>query len=156
MPESITADARCKRYAWALGTLSALFGLRVAAQALQRFVPIDSLPSYEAFHSPALPYWLLLAIQLFLFALMCSITYDVALCNRRRNPHAARVLAWIGAVYLTGSLARIAAGLTLEHPPAWFTSWIPALFHVLLAAFVLTLAAYHATAWRGAHAAPAS
>jgi hypothetical protein len=155
MPESTAADSRCKRYAWTLAALTALFGLRVAGQALQRFVPIDALPSYEAFHSPALPYWLLLAIQLFLLALMCSITYDVALCNRRRNAHAARLLGWIGAVYMAASLGRIAAGIALDHPPAWFTSWIPAFFHVVLAAFVLTLAAYHATAWRGAEAAPA-
>ncbi|HEX2828495.1 MAG TPA: hypothetical protein VHP37_19225 [Burkholderiales bacterium] len=155
-PIAADADARCRRYAAALGVLTALFGLRVAGQALQRFVPVEALPSYEAFHSPALPYSLLLAVQLFLFALMCSITYDVALCNRRRNPQAARLLGWIGALYMIGSLARIAAGLALDHPAEWFTSWIPAIFHLVLAAFVLTLAAYHATVWRGAQAAPAA
>ena len=155
MSESSTADSRCRRYAWALGALTALFGVRVAGQALQRFVPFDALPPFEAFHSPAMPYGLLLAIQLFLVALMSSITYDVARCFRRRNPHAARVLGWIGAVYMAGSLGRIAAGLTLDQPPAWFTSWIPAFFHVVLAAFVLTLAAYHSTVRRGVETAPA-
>ena len=140
------ADARCRRFALALGGLTALFALRVAAQALQRWTPLDALPDFGSFQGSGLPYWLLLAVQLFILALMVSIAYDVAGCTRRRNQRAARVLGWVGAVYMAGSLGRIAIGLALPDAPPWFTAWIPAFFHVILAAFVLTLAAYHATA----------
>ena len=142
---SAAADARCRRYAWALGALTGLFALRVAGQALQRWAPLPDLPAFDEFQGSALPYWLLLAIQLFLLALMGSITSDVAAGTRRRNRHAARVLAWLGGIYMAGSLGRIAAGLVLADPAPWFTAWIPAFFHVILAGFVLTLAAYHAT-----------
>jgi hypothetical protein len=146
--ESAAADRRCRRYAWALGTLTAFFALRVAGQALQRWTPLDALPPFGAFQGSGMPYWLLLSVQLFILALMVSITHDVAAGTRRRNPQAARVLGWIGAIYMAGSLGRIVAGLVLADPPPWFTAWIPALFHLILAGFVLTLAAYHSTARR--------
>lgn len=148
--ESAAADPRCRRYAWLLGALTALFALRVAGQVVQRWFPVHALPEFGAFQGSGMPYWLLLAIQLFILALMASITYDVAAGTRRRNPAAARVLGWLGAFYMAGSLGRIAVGLALPNPPPWFTAWIPAFLHVILAAFVLTLAGYHATARRGA------
>jgi hypothetical protein len=49
-----------------------------------------------------------------------------------------------------GSLARLAVGLVFDQAPAWFTAWIPGAFHVVLAAFVLTLASYHALERTGA------
>ena len=54
-----------------------------------------------------------------------------------------RILAWIGGIYMAGSLARLAVGLAVTDAPPWFTAWISAVFHVVLAGFVLTLAAYH-------------
>ena len=145
---SAAADPRCRRYAWALGTLTALFALRVAGQALQRWTPLEALPAFGEFQGSGMPYWLLLTVQLFILALMASITQDVAAGTRRRNPRAARLLGWIGAIYMAGSLGRIVAGLVLTDPPPWFTAWIPALFHVVLAGFVVTLAAYQATSAR--------
>lgn len=53
------------------------------------------------------------------------------------------MLAWIGGVYMLGSLLRIVVGLVLPTAPAWFSTWIPALFHVVLAGFMLTLSYYH-------------
>src|SRR4051812_40349446 len=95
--ESAAADARCRRYAWALGALTGLFALRVAGQAVQRWLPISGLPAFGAFQGSGMPYWLLLAIQLFILALMGSITYDVFVGARRRNPRASSMLGWIGA-----------------------------------------------------------
>jgi hypothetical protein len=143
--DSAATDPRCRRYAWGLGVLTGLFALRVAAQAVQRWLPFEAGPAFDEFRGTALPYGLLLAIQLFIVALMGSITYEVATGTRRRNPHAAHVLGWVGAIYMAVSLGRIAAGLLLPAPPPWFTAWVPALFHVVLAGFVVTLACYHAT-----------
>ena len=148
MERSNPVDPRCRRYAWGLGVLTALFALRVAGQALQRWMPIDSLPGFGEFQGSGLPYWLLLAVQIFILALMASIAHDVAAGTRRRNPRAARVLGCLGAIYMAGSVGRIAIGVALPDAPPWFTAWIPALFHVILAAFVLTLAAYHSTVRR--------
>ena len=56
---------------------------------------------------------------------------------------AGTVLSWIGGVYMAGSLGRIVVGLAVPGAPAWFSTWIPAVFQVVLAGFVLTLALYH-------------
>lgn len=146
MPPGICeAEPGDRRYTYVLRCLTLLFALRVAAQAVQRWSPVDGLAPFSEFQGSALPYSLLLAIQLLLLALMIAAIVDVEGGPHRRKPRAARVLRWIGCVYMAGSVGRIAVGLTFPDPPVWFTAWIPAIFHVILALFVLTLAAYHAT-----------
>lgn len=51
--------------------LTALFALRVFAQALQYWAPIDSLPDVAAFQGSNLPYPVLLSSQLLILLLMC-------------------------------------------------------------------------------------
>lgn len=63
-------------------------------------------------------------------------------CNIR-HPRGGRILLWLGRFYMAGSLARIAIGIAVPGAPAWFSTWIPALFHVVLAAYVLVLARFH-------------
>jgi hypothetical protein len=130
-------------YALILGLLSVLFVLRVSGQAVQRWVPLSFLPPSDAFQGSGLPYALLLPIQLVITALMLSVTSRVYGGALRKSARAAHRLGWVGCIYMGGSLARVAIGLVFDQAPAWFTAWIPAAFHVVLAAFVLTLAAYH-------------
>jgi hypothetical protein len=59
--------------------------------------------------------------------------------HRGRAPKG-RALLWFGAVYMAGSLLRIVVGIALPGAPAWFTAWIPAAFHLVLAGYVLVLA----------------
>jgi hypothetical protein len=53
------------------------------------------------------------------------------------------MLLCAGGIYMAVAVIRIVIGLGFSGAPSWFTAWIPAIFHVVLAAFVLTLAAYH-------------
>jgi hypothetical protein len=131
-------------YALILGSLCVLFALRVVGQAVQRWLPLSFLPPSDAFQGSGLPYGLLLAIQLVILALMFGITSRVYGGALRKSARAARRLGWIGCIYMGASLARLAIGIVWDQAPAWFTAWIPGAFHVVLAAFVLTLAAYHA------------
>ena len=55
----------------------------------------------------------------------------------------APLLLWIGGLYLAGSLLRIAVGLAVPAAHPWFSTWIPAAFHVVLAGYVLALARVH-------------
>lgn len=124
--------------------LTALFALRVFAQALQYWAPIDSLPDVAAFQGSNLPYPVLLSSQLLVLLLMCRGNW---LAGRGR-------LVWsdgtrygaklAGRIYLAGSIARIGVGVLIPAAPAWFSSWIPAIFHLVLAAFVLALT-HHAS-----------
>ncbi len=122
--------------------LSGLFAIRVFAQGLQRWAPVDSLPPFQDFQGSDLPYWILLSTQLVLLAWMTHVTREVA-ATRRPLARLWKWLAWGGTIYMAGSLARIAVGLAVPDAASWFTAWISAVFHLVLAGFLLTLAAYH-------------
>lgn len=115
--------------------LTFLFALRVAGQAMQRWAPQSFLPPFDAFQGSDLPYPILLGSQIVILGVM-------AFCNLR-PPSARRALTWLGSFYMAGSLARIVVGLAVPGAPAWFSTWIPAVFHVVLAAYVLALAGFH-------------
>ena len=123
-----------------------LFALRVLGQALQHWAPLAFLPRFEEFQGSNLPYWVLLTMQLVILTWMVKMTVRVAVGVPTRKARASRILAWVGGLYMLGSLARIAVGLAMADAPAWFTAWISGAFHVVLAGFVLTLAAYYANA----------
>ena len=133
---------RSARYALALAALTGLFASRVVAQAIQRWHPVDALPPFDMFQGGSTPYGFLLAVQIILLAWMGISTRQVS-AARRPNARTWRVLLWVGMIYMAGSVARIAVGLGLTDAPPWFTAWIPAAFHIVLAGFVLTLARYH-------------
>jgi hypothetical protein len=132
--------ARCAALLWAL---SFLFALRVLGQAVQHWAPQRLLPAFDEFQGSSLPYWFLLSAQILILAAMALFSWRVQAGTLAPGPRAARVLAWGGGIYMAGSLARIAVGLAVPAAPDWFRTWIPAIFHVVLAAFVLTLAVYH-------------
>ena len=138
-------------YAAVMWALALLFALRVAGQAIQFWAPQPFLPVFGDFQGSGLPYWLLLLSQLVILALMLHYTRRVqvrSLAPRRRSGIA---LAWFGGLYMAGALGRIAVGLLVPGTAAWFRTWIPAVFHLVLAAFALTLALYHAIEFRPQH-----
>jgi hypothetical protein len=126
-----------------LWALTALFAARVAGQAVQRWVPQPFLPSADAFQGSNLPYPALLGAQLLILAVMIAVAWRVQRGRMVRNPGAARVLGWLGAAYMAFALARIAVGLGMPGAPAWFRTWVPAFFHIVLAGYVLAVSLYH-------------
>ena len=132
-----------KSCAGVLWSLSFLFALRVLGQAVQRWAPQDFLPVFGAFQGSELPYWLLLSAQLVILAAMAFASWRVQSGRLVLGGRAGNALAWAGGIYMAGSLARIAVGLAVPAAPDWFRTWIPAVFHVVLAAYVLTLALCH-------------
>jgi hypothetical protein len=146
LAEHGTGGARGNRfYALILASLCALFALRVAGQAVQRWAPRSFLPPFEAFQGSHLPYWMLLSIQLVLLILMTGVTSRVNGGALPKSARAGQLLGWIGGLYMAGSVGRIAVGLFIDQAPAWFTAWIPGFFHLVLAGFILALSAYHTT-----------
>ena len=130
-------------YAALLWLLTMAFAMRVFGQALQRWAPQPFLPPLDAFQGSNLPYWLLLSAQLVILVVMTVVCRRVQTGSLAPSARAGTVLTWGGWIYMTVSIARIAVGLSWPAAPAWFSTWIPAVFHVVLAAYVLTLAYYH-------------
>jgi len=130
-------------YTASLWMLTVLFAMRVFGQALQRWAPQPFLPPFDAFQGSNLPYWLLLSVQLVILVVMIVVARRVQTGSLAPSARAGTVLALVGWIYMTLSVGRIAVGLSAPAAPAWFSTWIPAVFHVVLAAYVLTLAYYH-------------
>ena len=130
-------------YAALLWLLTILFALRVVSQVLQLWAPQVFLPPFDAFQGSNLPYWLLLSVQLVILVVMTVVCRRVQTGSLAPSARAGTVLMWAGWTYMTVSVGRIVVGLSWPAAPAWFSTWIPAVFHLVLAAYVLTLAYYH-------------
>ena len=126
-----------------LAVLTVLFLLRVAGQAIQHWLPQPWLPPFGAFQGSGLPYPVLLSAQLAILAVMLRVWWRVRRSALLPSARVGRTLAWFGGVYMAGSCLRIVVGLALPGAPHWFSAWIPALFHLVLAGFVLVTADYH-------------
>lgn len=137
------SSSRTQRCAVAMAGLTALFTLRVIAQALQFLQPSRLLPPFEAFQDHALPYAVLLPIQLVLVVVMSHATLAVAHGYPARDAVLGRRLRLIGTAYGAIQLLRLGIGLSIVSAPAWFHAWIPLACHLVLASFVLVLAAFH-------------
>ena len=136
----MTSRMSAKSYARVLWSLWLLFALRVLGQAVQRWAPQDFLPAFAAFQGSDLPYWLLLSAQLVILAAMAFASWRVQSGRLVLGGRVGNALAWAGGVYMAAALTRVLVGLTVLAAPDWFRTWIPAMFHIVLAAFVLTLA----------------
>lgn len=130
-----------------LWLLTALFAVRVAGQALQAWWPQPFLPPFRDFQGSHLAYPVLLTSQLLILAVMLCWSWKV---QRGTAPsaRAAAALRTCGSLYMAASLARLAIGLGFAAAPPWFRAWISGVFHLVLAGFVLTLAASHRRASR--------
>ena len=135
-------NKRATYVAW-LWLLTMAFAMRVFGQALQHWAPQPFLPPVDAFQGSNLPYWLLLSVQLVILAVMTVVCRRVQTGSLAPSARTGTVLTWAGWIYMTVSVGRIVVGLSAPAAPSWFSTWIPAVFHVVLAAYVLTLAYYY-------------
>jgi sterol desaturase/sphingolipid hydroxylase (fatty acid hydroxylase superfamily) len=128
-------------YTLALWVLSVLFAGRIAGQALQWWMPQPFMPPFQAFQGSDLSYPILLTAQLVILAAMIWYSWrsNTLVPNRRTG----LALLWGGGLYMAGSLVRLAIGLILPSAPSWFSAWISGAFHLVLAGYVLVLAALH-------------
>jgi len=131
------------RHVLVMALLAGLFSLRVAGQALQFWMPQGFLPSFDSFQGSNLRYSTLLLIQLLILGLMLRTCWRISRGITVPDQRLGRGLAWAGGIYMAGSIIRIAVGLLVPSAPGWFSTWIPAFFHLVLAGFMLTAAHFH-------------
>lgn len=139
----MTTAAKVLPYAATSWLLGVMFAARVLGQALQRWLPQPFLPPADAFQGSGTPYAILLAVQLAILATMFLVAFRLQTGELVANRRLGRALASAGSLYMTFSVLRIVVGMALPDASPWFRAWIPAFFHVVLAAFVLTVSLYH-------------
>ena len=119
-----------------LWALTALFCLRVVAQPLAAVALVPGLPPFDAWHSGALPYPVLLATQVAIVAWLVRTTHAVRSATVRWRRSAGRWLVAAACVYSATMLARLMLGATLLRDVPWFARPVPTFFHLVLAAYL--------------------
>jgi hypothetical protein len=138
--QSAASPIRVHALLWAL---TGLFTLRVLGQALQKWLPLRLLPPFQAFQGSNIAYPELLTAQLLILAVMYRTAWRVQQGTRSPSRRAAKLLLWVGGIYMAGSLTRLAIGIGWSGAPSWFTAWISGVFHVILAGYLLALAVFY-------------
>jgi len=134
-----------KKYATILFILAGLFAFRVFAQVLQLLSPVPWLPPFDSWHSETLPYFLLLTIQLVLFVFLLQIAHRIL--KNKTVPKRKRGKAYIiiGIIYFVFMIFRLILGQTIYTESIFWYSWLPTIFHHVLASFVIVNGVYHFT-----------
>jgi len=125
-----------------LSVLIVLFGFRVAAQLIQALTPVSLLPAFDAWHSQAFPYPLLLATQLVIITVYAWIARGIQAGRTQPDRRLGRWLLGLGGVYFAFMLVRLVLGATVS-PQTWLDAPIPTVFHLVLAAFLLVVGNFH-------------
>lgn len=120
------------------------FTLRVFGQMLVVFAGVTWLPPNTAWMSGLMPYRFLLPAQLVILALHAKICVDFtrgAGWFVRPRPAVGRGVLVFGYFYFALSLLR--CGARFLPATAWLGDWIPTVFHLVLASFVVVFARWH-------------
>ncbi len=128
-----------ERAAPLLAVLSAVFLLRVVAQAAQWVGDVDWLPAFDAWQSGAVPYAGLFASQLAILGLQFWLIVNVRSGRFDPSPAVGLTLFGLGLVYFLFMLFRLIAGFTFLTGHSWFDAPLPSLFHMVLAAFIVVV-----------------
>lgn len=126
-----------------LSILLALFCFRVAAQLLQRYLELASLPPFEAWHSDTLPYEVLLASQIAIIAIYAWLLRGIATHRTQPNRRRGWLFFVAGLIYFLVMLARMSIGLLGLSVHHWFHSYLPTLFHFVLSGYLLVVGHFH-------------
>lgn len=130
-------------YVRILWLLIFLFLSRVIGQLIQYFNPIKWLPQFEAWQGSGLPYEFLFFSQLIILVVMVRSARLHALGRVRKNINQGKWLLGFGAIYFVVMVGRLVIGITHLSNHFWFGKPIPIFFHLVLATFVILVAAYH-------------
>ena len=126
-----------------LSVLLAAFFLRVLAQLMQALSNVTWLPSFEAWAAGGLPYPVLVAVQVIIIAVAVEVIRKLARGTIKAQRKWSFWLLALGGLYFLVMAFRLAAGLTFLGDNDWFAASLPAVFHLVLAGYVLTLGHYH-------------
>jgi hypothetical protein len=126
-----------------LSVLTALFLVRVIAQPLALVIDHPLLPRFSAWQSGLLSYPWLVAFQVLILAVMSLTAWQASRSLLTPRPRLGKTLLALGAVYLAGTVARLALGLTIWADSSFFAKPVPSVFHLVLATFVLVCGYHH-------------
>ncbi len=144
----------CSVYASVLWLLTALFFLRVFAQALTAVMSVPFLPSMDEWVKPSaspfstsglIPYPLLLAAQIVILVVQVLVCRDITRGQgyfASLSARTGRILVGLSAVYAAAMVARYLVTMAWHPERRWFGHTVPIALHFVLAGFLFTLGHY--------------
>ncbi len=140
---SVMREVSSRHYAFVLFVLTCLFAFRVIAQLLQGWSPVSFLPPYEAWHSGALPYSLLVSVQGAILIVCLRIVWGLWKGSLTPSKQKGTILFGLGSLYLLAMCVRLFVGLAIAPNHYWWGATVPTLFHLVLASFVILYSRFH-------------
>lgn len=126
----------------ALIILLLLFCFRVDAQLIQLVTDVPFLPGFDAWHSASIPYGVLLGSQCLIIFLALMVILKINKNSYRVNHGRSIGLLWVGWLYFLFMTVRFLLSITIMQSHSWFGATLPAIFHMVLASFLIVLGAY--------------
>jgi hypothetical protein len=101
------------------------------------------LPSFDYWHSGALPYPILFSFQIII--ILACIRVIIGLFKQSTAPSLlkGKIYSISGALYFFVMIVRLTIGVINPDAHSWFLIKIPTVFHLVLALFLLVLGHYH-------------
>jgi len=132
-----------KAYSPWLQLLTGLFIFRVLVQLLVGMINVPFIPAFDQWHSGTMPYGLLLLFQIIIILILVRINKTFKQGIVHPNYKAGALLLSLGLLYMSAMVSRLILGLTIMSNHSWFTHYIPTLFHIVLASYLLLVGHFH-------------
>ena len=129
-------------FAWALTVLGLAFLARVLSQAVQKWAPVSFLPPFDDFQGSGLPYPALLTAQIAILVITVVVAVRMRNGKSLLSPRLVVPVTVAGIIYFAVMAVRLALGLSVLSHSGWFSTWIPTVFHLVLASEVMLIGAY--------------
>lgn len=130
-------------YAKWLWLCAGLFAFRVMAQVISLVFPTALLPAFESWHGGVLPYPALLTIQLLILFWLIRTAIQFSLNSQTPRRRIGLAVIIFASLYFIAMFLRLALGLTILSDNRWFSSYLPAFFHLVLASYLLLYGHFH-------------
>ncbi|HWI02249.1 MAG TPA: hypothetical protein VNT52_00210, partial [Acidimicrobiales bacterium] len=98
---------------------------RVLVQLAQYFHPVDFLPGFEEWQSGALPYAVLVALQVAIIAVQLRVIGAVSRGRCLLGAQWRRAVSVFAIIYLAVMAFRLTAGLTFATDGGWLDARLP-------------------------------
>jgi hypothetical protein len=125
-----------RRYAAALWVLTGLFAFRVMAQPAA-LVFDGLLPSFNSWDGGVMPYPVLLVTQIVILGWLARTAWRFSTGTIVPRRQMGRAALTFGGVYFAVMFLRLLLGATALSHVRWFASPLPAVFHLVLATYLL-------------------
>ncbi len=127
---------------WSTAGLSLVFLARVVSQAVQNWAPVSFLPPFDDFQGSGLPYSALLSAQIAILVLLAVVVTRMHRGKGLIGPRLIVPVLVAGGVYFAVMAVRLVLGLSVLSHSGWFSTWIPTVFHLVLASLIMLIGAY--------------